>query len=664
MRRGAILPVAVILVVGLWAETTRSGEAPPWRGDQSGVSDEVLKPWTPVVASGDRVEVWDRAHRFGALGSPSSIVARDAELLAGPITLSGKVDGQSIAWTGDEARVVESRPHLAKLTAEADSASLRCEGQARVEYDGMITVDLKLSPKNDRAKIESLTLEVPLKASHALYLHTWPGAWGSVGNSGALPDKGHRGPFKPMVWLGDNDRGLAWFAESDQNFVNADPNNVLEITRDGDQVKLRVHLIDQPHEIDAPLEYAFGLQATPVKPGQPDAWDHRIVHMGGYGLTDARLDELAKLGVRTICFHEHWTNIQNHVEPSNPEALKKLVDACHKRGIQLLLYFGYEMSNIAPEWDQYHEECLVDPRAGGYKRKPEQTAYIVCYRSHWQDFMAKGINRVITEYGIDGVYLDGTSEPWGCANRRHGCGYERPDGSIGKTHPFQDVRSMMKRIATIVAKHNPKGQVNVHQSTCMTVPTLSFATSYWDGEQLQGLKRHGTALEVLPLDAFRAEFMGHNWGVPAELLWYGSGPFKRTEAESLGLLHDIPTRPSGAPADLEKLSRLWKTFDEFGRHQAAWIPYWASADVVKTSDDALKVSLYNRPGQGLIAVLVNTGVEPIEAEADFDPSKLQQSSDLTARDILADQDVPVRDGRKVSASLGSLEHLVLWLKPR
>ena len=180
---------------------------------------------------------------------------------------------------------------------------------------------------------------------------------------------------------------------------------------------------------------------------------------------------------------------------------------------------------------------------------------------------------MMTEHGIDGVYLDGTSEPWGCTNRRHGCGYDKPDWSVGMTYPIFATRQMMKRIATIVTKHNPAGQVNVHQSTCMTIPTLGFATSYWDGEQLQTVSRKRSALDVLPLDSFCAEFMGHNWGVPAELLWYGSGPFRRVEAMSLGLLHDIPVRPF-SDADIEMAGTRWKTFDEFGRHEAAWLPYW------------------------------------------------------------------------------------------
>ena len=98
------------------------------------------------------------------------------------------------------------------------------------------------------------------------------------------------------------------------------------------------------------------------------------------------------------------------------------------------------MSTIAPEWDEYHEKCLVFPRRGGYKRRyqpePDQTAYIVCYRSAWQDFIAAHLQKLVEEYGIDGVYLDVTSEPWGCRNTLHGCGYKRPDGSIGASFAF------------------------------------------------------------------------------------------------------------------------------------------------------------------------------------------------------------------------------------
>ncbi|MGQ9573903.1 MAG: glycoside hydrolase domain-containing protein [Thermoguttaceae bacterium] len=650
-------------------------EKPPWAGSTAGLSDEVLPPWTPIEATENHVRVWGRTYTFTGLPLPSGVVTRDAEVLAGPIRLTGSADAKPLAWRGSSCRLLQRQPHLATLSARAESGPLICEGTVRVEFDGMVRCDVRLLPRlaGSKVTIQRLALEIPVRPQHAAYLHTWPGQWGSAANSRALPAEGYRGPLKPFVWLGDTLRGLAWFTESDRNFFNAQADRVLEIQREQSATVVRVNLITAPQTIDAPLDYTFGFQATPVKPARPDAWDYRTVHMGSYGLDEQThtlpdgkkvplLDHLAARGVRTICFHEHWSDIQNYPKAAQPEALHRLVRACHDRKIQLLLYFGYEMSTIAPEWGRYHEECLVHPRAGGYKRKPEQTAYIVCYRSHWQDFLAQGIDRILEEFKIDGVYLDGTSEPWGCANLRHGCGYKRPDGSVGTTYPFFATRQMMKRIYTIVKRRNPEGQLNVHQSTCMTIPTLAFATSYWDGEQLQSVKRKTSVLEVLPLDAFCAEFMGHNWGVPAELLWYSSGPFRRHEADTLALLHDIPTRPSSL-ADLEVYSRLWRAHDAFGRHQATWIPYWESGKVARASDPNMKVSLHNRPRQGLLAVIANTGPQPCQAAVSLDLQTLGQPPGLVARDILADKDLRLADGQ-ILVSLAPLEHVVVWLKPR
>jgi len=69
---------------------------------------------------------------------------------------------------------------------------------------------------------------------------------GSVANSGFLPADGWAYAFKPFVWLGDEDRGLAWFCESDENWSPADPQRALTIKRCEDRVLFRCHLIEQP----------------------------------------------------------------------------------------------------------------------------------------------------------------------------------------------------------------------------------------------------------------------------------------------------------------------------------------------------------------------------------------------------------------------------------
>jgi len=369
---------------------------------------------------------------------------------------------------------------------------------------------------------------------------------------------------------------------------------------------------------------------VPVKFGQG-------ILLAQAGPPKTALDRLAEKGVRTLVFHEHWTDIQNYPRTPHGEELRSLVKACHERGIRLLLYFGYEMSNIAPEWPLYSDECLVYPRAGGYRRQPEQTAYIVCYRSKWQDFLAHGIARMMDEYDIDGVYLDGTEFPWGCANRHHGCGYEKPDGSIGVTYPFFATREMMRRIYTLVKTRKPYGQVNVHNSTCMTIMTLAWATSSWDGEQFGGIERGPSALEVLPLDAFRCEFMGRQWGVPAEFLCYNR-PYTMHEALAFTLLHDVLVR------DAPEEPKLWQAMEDFGRKQARFLPYWDNADFVRTGPESIYASLYTRGVQGTMMVVANLGQEKQEATVSLNLRRLKLPPGARATDALSGDPLPLENG--------------------
>lgn len=373
------------------------------------------------------------------------------------------------------------------------------------------------------------------------------------------------------------------------------------------------------------------------------------------------LDRLAELGVRTICFHEHWTDIQNYATTTHGAEMTKLVRACHERNIRLIPYFGYEMSDIAPEWPYYSAECLVAPQQGKYHRLPEQNAYTVCYQSAWQDYLADGIAKAMDEYDLDGVYLDGTANPWKCSNTKHGCGYLRPDGTIGDSYPIFATREMMKRIWTIVKSRKPDGMVNVHQSTTMTIPTVAFATSYWDGEQLGGIPRGEWSLDLLPLDAFRCEFMGHPWGVPAELLCYNR-PYTYSEAMSFSLLHDVLVRGS-LGGTLEMESKLWRAMDSFGRHQATWLPYWRNRDVVTTDSNDTKVSLYSRDGAGLVAIVSNLGKEPREVQARLNLEALRLTGALTAFDIINEHESAVPQDGVIVQTLGPLEFRAFWIRP-
>lgn len=626
----------------------------------------LLPPWTAVTAQegaeGVQVGVWGRTHRFAGALLPTSITTAGTEVLAGPIRLVGVADGKPIAWQRGGSFVQRHTPTQAVVCGWQSSDSLIANAVCSIEFDGMMRVDLVLMPQRRATpKVEQLWLEVPLRRECATLYHYWPGRWGSAANSGAVPEEGLSIAFRPFLWLGWEEGGLGYFAESDQGWQVADAAKAIEVVRQGETTLLRLHLLDSP-PARLPVTFTVGFQATPVKEWPRDFHNWQICHGASYGMEsrpfregDRRtlLDRAAELGVKTLIYHESWTPIQNYWETTREEDLKKLVAACHQRGIKLLLYFGYELSTLAPEWGALSDEVLVKtPQGaftGGYQRQPDQRDYIVCYRSAWGDRLAEGIAWALKHYGFDGVYLDGTIEPWACANERHGCGYRAPDGTLRPTYPIFAVRRLMQRL--YAATRPIGGLVNAHQSTCCVTPTLAFCDSYWDGEQFQGGELAGDPLKHLPLAAFRAEFMGRNFGVPCEFLVYERPPdWTFDHALAFTLLHDVRVRPGGVGPALERMARIWEVHRRFAIGDAEWHPYWRNQHLVAVQPETVLVSLYgHRPGgkhrPGALLVISNLSpAAPAEARVALKLAEIGLKGTLQATDALTGETLPLQEG--------------------
>ena len=632
---------------------------PEWWGSRAGLDPGVPASWTPLQGASHAggtyaVSCWGRTYRFAPGCLLESVTAVGSRILHAPVRLAAVAGGRSLRFAAERIDEVASDLGEVVLEQRLTAANLDLRVQAHVEFDGMIRFDVEVSAA-DAVDLDSLSIEIPIRAEHAEYLYHFPGAWGTARNAGALPDTAVKMGFRPYVWLGDDDRGLAWFSESDRDWHVAPGTPATEIVRDGDRVVLTLHLISSPMRLapesqrplawdtapelenavirDAaitgergeryqPLRYTFGLQATPVKANEQGAWDYRCIHVGPappaftepLTLSPRFLDRCVQAGVRTVVLHQFWTDIEAHTIPVDRERLHEWVEACHERGLKILLYYGFLISSAAPEWRDFGAVCLTMPSYGypvfHTRTQPDQSAWVVCLNSAWQDFVADAIAKAMDEFGIDGVYLDGMEFPAGCINTLHGCGSMRSDGSVAKSYPIFGVRSAMRRIHNAVKSVNPEGQINAHNSTCMVMPTLGFATSYWDGEQFQDVRGIDNAATQLPLDAFRAEFMGRQWGVPAEFLCYGQG-FTFEQAWAVTLIHDVPVRPMNQPGleDLDLASRIWRLMDDFGRSQAEWLPYWKNAEYIRADSPGIYVSLYRHPANGVLAVVSNLNRE-------------------------------------------------------
>jgi len=324
------------------------------------------------------------------------------------------------------------------------------------------------------------------------------------------------------------------------------------------------------------------------------------------------LEHLRDYGVNVLVFHEHWSNIQDYPDFYHRQEIRKIAKFCHANGMKLLLYFGFSISDLNPEWGKYHQKCLrklpEESPDSGYRwhRHPEQTAYGVCYNNIWRNFMVHSIDKGMRDFDIDGVYLDSTASPLGCRNYLHGCGYKAENGEYQPTYPIFAVRDLMKRIYNIcVGEH--RGLVSVHNSTCLVMSTIGFTTSYWDGEQFNVPLKDGP-LSVLPLETFQAEFMGRNHGLPAEFLTYAPFVWTVEEALAFALIHDVLIRPINAGPMLVTMSKVWKIQDDFDCDGSEWVPYYQKQELVgvEAGGDKIKVSyFFNRKNGRILLIAAN-----------------------------------------------------------
>lgn len=634
----------------------------------------IPQPFIPVRAESENlchtVHVIDRAYTFGANGMLTSIKSQGHELLAEPVRVIAAENGKPSVWNMNypdnesESFIQERDDEHVIICGAMQSERFILDVCYNICYDGNIDIDLKLMTRGKTVaqvfgitdvedthfQLDRLWLEIPLKAEAFPLFHMYPNSEMKLSDgkirpletmsmSGKIPEKYAGIPFKPLLWMGNEERGLGWFADNDRNWQPADSAAAMELVQDGEELILRIRLLDshpaawngddtKGSEIFFPVEFQFGLQATPVKPFPKQPYVHNAFHLdcgikikGNYRdflRAENRFDELAEKGVTTLILHEKWNKTQNWFELSefSREQLCYICDECHKRGIKVLPYFGYEISTMSPEWSRLKKHVTVDLQNGnldgGWWRVPFQRDYKVCYQTEYESIFLNGIERIMDECHADGIYLDTIANPHLCYSVEHGCGWYDENGDLHGGYQVRAIRRLFQKLYKIVSSRG--GHINVHSFGCVNFTALPYIHQSWYGENLQFVLMKGTTEDV-NLDYFRAEYLGRNMGVPVEFIAYENRPhWKFESALSCAVLHGILPRPNDIQYPLELMSKVWKIFGGFPIAQSEWKPYWEND--VCISDERVKVSYYcftELDGEKkILAFAVNISSEPIE----------------------------------------------------
>lgn len=599
---------------------------------------------------------------------PSSIIACGNELLSAPIKVCASVNGKECEFTPADTRIIigdddESRTAVSSM----ESASLVVDTSHTVEFDGCDIINLTIAPRgitpgslevlygkrwDEVFHLDNLSVEVPLSKKYVKYYQAYPFHSRDLGRitgkkvyiendnfsvAGNIPDGGFDVNFKEQVYLFGRNGGVGFFFESDKGWNYSDNNKVMEVIETEDSYVLKIHFFDseplQWKEKDYydrnsralfPISIKFGMMVTPIKPVTdemqyekniqidcmkrfPQQHDEFLSNPIVEGSDEIGFDRLKRLGVETLYIHEKWNDIQNSylLTEESEKRLKYIIEECHKRGMKVVPYFGYELSSLSPLFGDYGTSVCRTPyvtpqRYWFWYRTPSQRAMTICMDSDWKYMFFNGLKDIIEKYGFDGFNFDGTLQPKDCINQSHGCGYIDATGKLKPTYSVFGTREFAKNLYRLAAERGVV--VNFHPCGCHSLAVLGFCSSLFEGEFFQVQMMKGE-LSELPEGCLQALMDYTSTGVPVQALCYVNPPaWTFHEAVGMMLVHNSVPKTVCWEDGLEEMSKIWTVYDAFKKDGVKWKPYYQDGCPATTKTADVLVSCYEREDKILAIV--------------------------------------------------------------
>ncbi|OGV38429.1 MAG: hypothetical protein A2020_15345 [Lentisphaerae bacterium GWF2_45_14] len=613
----------------------------PWAANKIGISDLIPPPWIPMKVNGTEISCWGREYIFDKTILPSEIISKGKKMLAAPMRFSSVQSGKAIQYSPGTVKYTDCKDNEVRLEAFSETEGINFKSRVSMEYDGFMWIEVELSPASGApVKIDNLALEIPLKPEFATLVHNCEKGYNfryeGDGSTGSVPSEGWRKNIfkKPVFWVGNEDAGIQWFAEEMSGWSVKDKGKSAEIIPGEKETIVKINIIDNPLEIKGIRKFAFGIQATPVRPINKN-W-RRL-----------RVDNEVRAWFP-------WTDLFNY--PDSKSADKKKIETQLKwyKGKEILWYLAiYAATPFSPEWPYWAMEWeKIPPQMGDimYPDSREWAAAYVCPNSSsYRDFYMWKLEKALEEMKIKNLYFD-LGVPRGCYNKEHKCGWYDDNSTLCETYNILGTRELAKRIYTLLKQRNPDALLMNHMTEEPVMPVLAFADMLADGENYcQQIAEKESYYDIFTSDLFRAAYMSRQWGPistfipqfqrssmsyrPERTKFWKSPEAKKPIDHFIGymLLHDGVAWPSFGVS----LKDIWKMQDDFGwDEKVEFLPYWEKNNPVKLKADSEKImaSAYSRPGKLMIVVMNDTDYEK-DVEIQVDMAKLFPEKKETAMKV-------------------------------
>ena len=606
------------------------GDNEPWRhsrlrwlNSQIGFDDEVIAPYTPLVMKDKTISCLGREIKLSDLGLPEHITSYFKEtmtgigtngrsVLAAPMELAA--DGG--AWENLNFEITKHKQGAIAWKALNQNSRFLMDLEGEMESDGNIAYKVTLVARED-ASVEDVALRTHLASGVGRYMM-------GLGEKGGYCPNDLRWKWdveknQDAVWVGDVNAGIQirlydnkYERPLNTNFYHQKPlhmpvswcnagNGGIDIHNAADGTRINAYSGKRSVKKGDRLYYYFNLALTPFRPIDTDKqWRERYHHNYEF------LDGIQKRGANVINIH--------HANAINPfinypflrtKEMKAYIDGAHARDMKVKIYNTVrELSNSCVEMFALRSlgnEIFSEGPGGGFSWLQEHldqnyigawfvpglkdAAIVNSGISRWHNYYLEGLDWLMKNVGIDGLYIDDLA--------------------------FD--RMTMKRIRKVMNRTNPGAMIDLHSANQYN-PKDGFANSanlylehfpyldrLWFGEYFN---------YDFPPEFWLVEVSGIPYGLMGEMLEGGGNPWR-------GMLYGMTGRSPRVDN-----GPLWKLWDSFGMQNSEMIGYWVKDNPVKTGSEKTLATVYSHMGDKALISLATWEDTDAKVKLSIDWAKL------------------------------------------
>lgn len=581
------------------------GDNEPWRhsrlrwlNSQIGFDDEVIAPYTPLVMKDKTIGCLGREVTLSSLGLPAGITSYFKETMTGIGT-----DGRSVlsapmelaadggAWENLNFEITKHKQGAIAWKALNQNSRFLMDLEGEMESDGNIEYKVTLVARED-ASVEDIGLRTHLAPGIGRYMM-------GLGEKGGYCPKDLRWKWnveknQDGPWVGDVNAGLqirfydnTYERPLNTNFYHQKPlhmpvswcnngNGGIDINKAADGTRINAYSGKREVKKGDRLYYYFNIAITPFRPIDTDKqWRERYYHSYDF------IDKVEKLGANVLNIH-HATGINPFINYPflRTKEMKAYIDGAHARDMKVKIYNTVrELSNSCAEMFALRSlgnEIFSEGPGGGFSWLQEHldqnyigawfvphlkdAAIVNSGVSRWHNYYLEGLDWLVKNVGIDGLYIDDLA--------------------------FD--RMTMKRIRKIMNRTNPGAMIDLHSanqynerdgfanSANLYLEHFPYLDRLWFGEYFN---------YDFPPEFWLIEVSGIPYGLMGEMLEGGGNPWR-------GMLYGMTGRSPRVDN-----GPLWKLWDSFGMQHSEMIGYWVKDNPVKTNSEKTLATIYRHTGE-------------------------------------------------------------------